>query len=183
MQVDVRLITATHCDLKNLITSGEIREDFYYRIRVFEIRLPALRERRVDIPLLVNHFIADNSKTYHKTIKGLTREAMKWLMDYPWPGNVRELRHAIEHAFVTVGGDHLTLLDLPPEIRQTNSFPDSTSAHSNFTKEEEAEQKEIAKALELTGGSRTKTAKRLGYSRVTLWKKMRRFGLDDHALS
>ena len=101
---------------------------------------------------------------------------MKWLMDYPWPGNVRELRHAIEHAFVTVGGDHLTLLDLPPEIRQAKASADPASTTSHFTKEEEVEREEIARALQQSGGHRTKAAKQLGYSRVTLWKKMRRFG-------
>ena len=117
IKVDVRLLTATNRDLKSLIQSGQMREDFYYRIRVFEIVLPPLRERREDLPLLVTHFIEEFARIQSKQVSGIARDAMARMMHYRWPGNVRELKNAIEHAFVTVSGDRITLLDLPTEIR------------------------------------------------------------------
>ena len=115
IKVNVRLLTATNKDLKAQLASGDMREDFYYRIRVFEITLPPLRNRREDLPLLVNHFIAEASKVHHRAVKDIANDALQHLMNYSWPGNVRELKNAIEHAFVIVSGDCLTLLDLPSE--------------------------------------------------------------------
>lgn len=175
--VDVRLVAATNKDLGALVETGAVREDFYYRIHVFDIHLPPLRQRREDIPLLVNHFIATFAQEWSKSVNGIARDALQHLMAYPWPGNVRELRNAIEHAFVTVQGETITLLDLPIEIRQPAPAaarpPVSTPAAADAS-----EQQRILAALSHTDGNRTQAAKRLGYSRVTLWKKMRQFGLD-----
>ena len=178
-RVNVRLITATNKNLKELVATGTFREDFYYRIHVFEIRLPPLRERREDLPLLVRHFIDQLSREYHRPVRGIARDALQSLMDYDWPGNVRELRNALEHAFVTVGGDTITLLDLPIEIRQrpsmTNRFEPTAPT---LSPQDEADRLRILEALAQTGGNRTEAARLLGTSRVTLWKKIRKYAID-----
>ncbi|MGD9855344.1 MAG: sigma-54 interaction domain-containing protein [Planctomycetaceae bacterium] len=189
--VNVRLITATNKDLKQLVSAGEFREDFYYRIHVFEIRLPPLRERREDGPLLVESFIEELAVTYGKSVSGIARDAMQCLMQAPWPGNVRELRNAIEHAFVTVNGTTISLLDLPDEVRSSDKLHVSHAAAStsqrdsrpapleNLTQQQQLERDRIVKALEETGGNKTAAAQRLGTSRVTLWKKVRRYGIES----
>jgi PAS domain S-box-containing protein len=172
VRIDVQLITATNRNLKQLLESGVMREDFYYRIRVFEIRLPSLRERKDDIPLLVSHFVEEFSLSKRKKIRGISAEGMRFLMDYPWPGNVRELRNALEHAFVTVAGDTIRLADFPAALR--SPLPEVARA---APMESDPERERIVQALTKTGGHRGKAAELLGCSRVTLWKNMRRFNL------
>jgi PAS domain S-box-containing protein len=179
-KVDVRLITATNKDLRSLIASGDIREDFYYRIRVFEINLPALRQRRDDIPLLAEHFVKSLNETKGKSVDGIARDAMQRMMDYTWPGNVRELQNAIEHAFVTVSGDRITYLDLPVEIREGGSAT-ATPNTGEWDEEELAERRQIIEALEKTNWSRMAASRLLGFSRVTLWKKMGRYNIQPPA--
>ena len=176
-KVDVRLVTATNKDLKRLLTTGAVREDFFYRIRVFEITLPALRERREDLPLLVSHFLAEGSKVYRRSINEISQDGMQQMLKYAWPGNVRELRNAIDHAFVTAEGDCVTVLDLPPEIRTTAPLSPTASIKEPLTPEQQAERDRILDALRETRGSKTKAARLLGYSRVTLWKKLQQFGI------
>ncbi|RME47554.1 MAG: PAS domain S-box protein [Deltaproteobacteria bacterium] len=179
-KVDVRLITATNRNLQESLRSGTMREDFYYRIRVFEITLPPLRERREDIPLLIRHFIEKFSKIYGKEVRGIARDALQRMIAHPWPGNVRELENAIEHAFVTVTGEKITLLDLPEEIRNPQRrLPPLLRHHSPPQRNDGdlSERERIEAALAKTGGNRTQAAELLGYSRVTLWKKMKKFGL------
>ena len=178
MKVDVRFITATNKDLKHVLTTGAMREDFFYRIRVFEITLPALRERREDLPLLVSHFLAEGSKVYPRAINDIAQDAMQQMLKYSWPGNVRELRNAIEHAFVTAEEGCLTVLDLPPEIRTPTSPTSNASIKEPLTPEQQAERDQIIEALRQTRGSKTKAAKLLRYSRVTLWKKLQKFGIQ-----
>ena len=173
IRVDVRLITATNRDLKALMAEGTLREDFYYRIHIFEISLPPLRSRREDIPLLVHQFMADNSKAFGRNIGDIAQDALHRLMEYSWPGNVRELKNAIEHAFVTVNGDCLTLWDLPPEVQHppvTSLKRQSSQAEPSLPHDEEAR---IVKALQQAQGNKTEAAKFLGVSRVTLWKKIK----------
>ena len=174
--VDVRLVTATNRDLRQLVAAGTIREDFYYRIHVFEIRLPPLRERKEDIPLLVDHFIRELCQTKNRAVDGIARDTLDVLIEYPWPGNVRQLRNAIEHACVTVTGDRLSFYDLPPEIRgsQSGSGPRAL----DLTPEQLSERGRIVDALRQTGGNRTKAAELLGTSRVTLWKKISRYEIE-----
>ncbi|HLY74541.1 MAG TPA: sigma 54-interacting transcriptional regulator, partial [Planctomycetota bacterium] len=172
IKVDVQLITATNRNLRELLASGDMREDFYYRIRVFEIRLPSLRERKDDIPLLVSHFIEEFSLSKKKQIRGIQAEAMRFLMDYPWPGNVRELRNAMEHAFVTVSGDIIRLSDFPAALRSPAPVDIRTPEASP-----DPERRRIQEALKKTNGHRGKASELLGCSRVTLWKNMRRLGL------
>ncbi len=176
--IDVRLITATNKDLRSLMAANQVREDFFYRIRVFEIHLPPLRRRKDDIPLLAEHFINSLNGTRAKSIDGITREALQRMMDYSWPGNVRELRNAIEHAFVTVDSDRLTVADLPAEIRAGGGPPRQGGDDGQRSVEELAERRQIVAALEQTNWSRTEASKLLGFSRVTLWKKMKRYDIQ-----
>lgn len=171
MKVNVRLITATNRNLQTLMTEGTLREDFYYRIHVFEITLPPLRERRADIPLLVNHFIEDNAKVFNHDVNEIAQDALQRLQEYGWPGNVRELKNAIEHAFVTVADNCITLWDLPPEVQRPSLKTSSTSNSSSTL--EPAEEHRIRAALQEAHGNKTEAAKMLGVSRVTLWKKLK----------
>ncbi len=177
IKIDVRLITATNKDVKNLLASGTMREDFYYRIHVFEITLPPLRDRREDIPLLVHHFITEGSKTRQHPVSDIAKDAMQHLMNYAWPGNVRELKNAMEHAFVTVSGDVLTIFDLPPELRMHQQEPKHIGSPASLTPEQVEERRRIVEALGQTNGSKTQAAKLLGVSRVTLWKKLNKLGI------
>lgn len=198
MKVDVRLLTATNRDLKALISSGEFREDFYYRIHVFEVHLPALRERREDIPLLAERLMAELSIIHHNHVSSIARDALQRLMDYDWPGNVREFRNALEHAFVTVSDDTISLFDLPIEIRSSEkghakTQQDSTDhvskpriasakpsvALTELTAEQTEDRQQVVEALEKTSGNKTAAARLLGVSRVTMWKKVRKYGLSD----
>jgi PAS domain S-box-containing protein len=177
--VDVRLVTATNRDLMQLVQAEKIREDFYYRIHVFAIRLPPLRERKDDIPMLVDHFIHQiaNSRSRNTSaprVDGVARDTLDVLLDYHWPGNVRELRNAIEHACVLASSDRITYFDLPPEIR--GATPE-TQLSAGLTPEQMEEKSRIVEALRQSGGNRTKAAAILDTSRVTLWKKMNRYGL------
>jgi PAS domain S-box-containing protein len=185
-RVNVRLITATNRDLKELVASGSFREDFYYRIHVFEIRLPPLRERREDIPLLARHFIDQLSREYERSVRDIARDALQCLMEHDWPGNVRELRNALEHAFVTVSGQTISLLDLPAELRERRAprvvRPGLDADHTPLGPEDRAERLRILDALSRTGGNRTEAARLLGTSRVTLWKKIRKLAIDDAEL-
>jgi transcriptional regulator with PAS, ATPase and Fis domain len=159
-KVNVRIIAATNRDLERLVEEEKLREDFYYRIRVFDIPMPPLRERRDDIPILVEHFIAGK-------IASVAPAAMRALMSYEWPGNVRELQNAMEHALVTRSGTVLTLTHLPSHVRQTPA--DATPT--------ETQRQRVLDALAQCGGSREKAAKLLGVSRVTLWKWMTKLGI------
>jgi two-component system, NtrC family, response regulator HydG len=172
-KVDVRLVSATNRDLSKLLATGKLREDFYYRIRVFEIRLPPLRDRRDDIPLLVRHFLEQISARSPRASSAIDAAAMRALMDYPWPGNVRELQNAIEHAFVTAAGLPITLDHLPSEMRRR------PSVEKVLNPRQAAERERLVEALKKTGWNRTKAAELLGTSRVTVWKKMRRFGVQS----
>ncbi len=176
-KIDVRLISATNQDLKEFVKSGKIREDFYYRIHVFEISLPPLRERREDIPALTQHFIRELSRQYDKSVDGITREALDAIVAHPWPGNIRELRNAIEHAMVTVSSDRVDIFDLPLEIRKGRPESGTPAQTQELSPEEMSERSRIMDALQQTGGNRTQAAKLLGTSRVTLWKKMGRYGI------
>lgn len=177
--VDVRLLTATNRDLHDSVAEGSIRDDFYYRIRVFDIRMPALRERASDIPLLARHFVEQVSRARGKSVDGIARDALEAMVRYPWPGNVRELHNAIEYAMVVQRGDTIGLLDLPEDVRGRSHGSSASFGQSPRTPDEEAERMRIQSALDEHGWNRSRTAESLGVSRVTLWKKIRRYGLDE----
>jgi two-component system response regulator HydG len=165
--LDVRVIAATNCDLKKKVSQGEFREDLYYRLKVLEIALPPLRERREDIPLLVNHFLTLFNESYNKNIEGISQEALRIFMIYPWPGNVRELQHAIEHAFVLCNSPAIALEHLPAELQD---YPQKVPAPADRLKISSLQTPDILQALIKTGWNKAKAARLLGISRPTLYQ-------------
>ena len=180
---DLRLIAATNKDLDAQVKAGVFREDLFFRLRVVELRLPSLRERLEDIPLLARAFLEEFSKENVKPVKGFTADAFELLMQYQWPGNVRELRTAIEHAVVLCRGEKVTARDLPPSVREAGATgaagldPKRLAARDDLTANE-AERELIISALKAAEGSRTLAAKRLGVSRRTLHRKLHHHPLE-----
>jgi PAS domain S-box-containing protein len=190
-RVDVRVIAATHRDLRARMHDGEFRQDLYYRLKVFTIHVPPLRERSEDISLLVEHFIGRFREETGKAITGLDPDAARALMDYCWPGNVRELENAVEHAFVTCPGGTIGLFDLPVDIRKaelrsevcpdevsespprgtTTASPPAGAGKRGTTREE------LLALLEACDGNKAEVARRLGVNRSTVWRRMKRLGL------
>ena len=172
--VDVRIISATNRDLSELVAKGLFRSDLYYRLKVFQIELPPLRDRLTDIPVLVDHFIARLNRYYNKKILGVSQKVTEKMMAYFWPGNVRELENTIEHAFVLATGNLLELRHFPSEIRLFESNHRSLKPPEvNPSVEEE----NIRRSLIASQGNVNKAAKYLKMHRTTLWRKMREFGI------
>ncbi|MCG8451525.1 MAG: sigma 54-interacting transcriptional regulator, partial [Pirellulales bacterium] len=169
--VDVRIIAATNCDLAEEVDSGRFRQDLYYRLRVAMIRLPPLRERREDICLLINRFLAEHHAALGKRAKSVSREALSVLLDYPWPGNVRELKNALEFGVLRAEHETVELENLPEEIRSH-----AESIEPSDTPEDEREK--ILDALAKTGGNRKEAAKLLGISRATLYRRLDDLNID-----
>jgi PAS domain S-box-containing protein len=169
--VDVRVITATHRDLAKLVSSGEFREDLYYRINVFRVDLPPLRDRREDIPLLVEHFISKFNSMQNKDVSGVTDEVMNVLMRSEFPGNARELENTIEHAFVLCRSGVIELRHLPAEIIKRSGLQLSIAPLGASLKSMEAVH--IADALRRHQGNRTAAAAELGIHPTTLRRKLK----------
>jgi DNA-binding NtrC family response regulator len=177
IRVDIRLVTATNQNLYEKVLQGAFREDLYYRLSVFPLDLPPLRERVEDIPLLVSHFISKFNKHMGKKIRGLGHGVRDTLESYPWPGNVRELANAVEYAFVHCKETLIDAADLPPRIQDLSamSVPSGTPGlHGNL---EEAEREFILKGLEAANWKMSLAARRLGISLPTLWRKMEKYGI------
>jgi two-component system, NtrC family, response regulator AtoC len=180
IKADVRLIAATNRDLPELVREGKFREDLFYRLNVVQIRVPPLRERKEDIPLLATAFLKEISQRDGKPFRPLSPEAMDRLMQYDWPGNVRELKGAIDSGVTLATGPHITLRDLPATVRgetldlspRSESKTDQMNLHDN-------EIRLIMRALEESHGNRTEAAKRLGISRRTLHRRLRELNLPD----
>ncbi|MBD3301010.1 MAG: AAA family ATPase [Candidatus Eisenbacteria bacterium] len=182
IQVDVRVVAATNKDLREMIAIGRFREDLFYRLNVFRIQLPPLRDRKEDIPFLARFFLKNFTDRYDRTVGGFSDQTWGYLTNYDWPGNIRELENAIEHAVIVAEGPLLTPRDLPMEIverglprlgeGQDDSIPDGLRL-------EEVEARYIRRAIRQKGGNLTETAKSLGISRTTLWRKMRRYGIPS----
>ncbi|MEW5910051.1 MAG: sigma-54 dependent transcriptional regulator, partial [Thermodesulfobacteriota bacterium] len=174
IRVDVRIISATNKDLEKRIAEERFREDLFFRINVFPMTLPALRTRREDIPVIVQNFIRQNNQKTGKRVSGIASEAMERLIDYPWPGNVRELRNAIEYAFVLCSGGEIGRHHLPIKI-----LSDSEEARSSGEKPESIDRgkEELAALLKEVRGNRSEAARRLNVSRVTVWKRMKKYGI------
>jgi len=181
LTADVRLLAATNKKLEELVKAGTFREDLYYRLKVVEIELPPLRQRRQDIPLLAQGFMRDFAKENDKAVKEFSSETMDTLMNYDWPGNVRELRTAIEHAVVLCRGERITLRDLPASVRGLAGEGEAGMrrllSHGELTLKE-AEKQLISRALKDCEGNRTAAAKKLGMSRRTLHRKLHTYGLE-----
>jgi transcriptional regulator with PAS, ATPase and Fis domain len=167
-----RVITATNESLEDLVKAGKFREDLYYRLNVFNILIPPLRERRDDIPLLVNFFIKKFSCAMNKKIKNISKEAMDFLMNYEWPGNVRELENAIERAMVVGKSDSITVDDLPFHVSRNNlELANDEKSLSSM------EKKYINRILNENDWNISKTAKILEIDRVTLYNKINKHNL------
>ncbi len=173
VKVDVRILCATNKDLKGLIAEGKFREDLFYRIRVFALSLPPLRERREDIPLLAQNFIDRLNRLRGKDISGLSREALADLMNYDWPGNIRELQNAIEHAFILCHGGLIQPQHLPSPLREACAGTDGIPAGLTLA---EVENRMIKEALARNNGQKLAAARELGIDKTTLWRKMKRIG-------
>ncbi len=188
--VDMRIIAATNKDLRDLISQEGFREDLYYRLNVFSVHMPPLRERALDIPLLCDHFMHHINHETGKQIKGFSRSAIRLLMKYSWPGNIRELRNAIEYAFVLVRGNLIDVDDLPENIRKDSGGKhprkESSTGHLNtqdsgFVKSRggrlNISREALLAVLESNAWNQSQAARVLGISRVALWKKIKKFGL------
>ncbi|HKR13916.1 MAG TPA: sigma-54 dependent transcriptional regulator [Pyrinomonadaceae bacterium] len=177
--IDVRVIAATNRDLRAMVSDGRFRDDLYYRINVLSIDVPPLRERREDIPVLIEYFLKKHTRNTSRLITGLTAETRKVMMDYGWPGNVRQLESAIERAILLAEGDQITLEDLPTEVRQ-DVGPAAEGAFKlpaegiNF---EDVERNLITQAMEQTDYNITKAAKLLGLTFRTLQYRLEKFGI------
>ncbi|MCX5876471.1 MAG: sigma 54-interacting transcriptional regulator [Deltaproteobacteria bacterium] len=196
VRVDVRLITGTHRDLKQLVEEGKFREDLFFRLNVLRVHLPALRERDGDVRLLIDHFLQMFATSFGKGVKRLSAQALRLLNSYRYPGNVRELRNIIEYGVNICRGEVIEVEHLPPYVladagkaprgkgaaasRESAEktaggvvpeIPDNASSWSAI------EKKQILTALMQTGGSRTGAAKALGWGRTTLWRKMKEYEL------
>ena len=171
LAVDVRLIAATHRDLAQEVNAGRFRQDLYYRLNVVTIEMPALRQRREDIPLLAEHFLQHFAQRNRKAVKGFTPQAMDLLIHYDWPGNIRELENAIERAVVLLTGEYISERELPMAIAATPIKAESSLEIQPLV---DVEKEVILAALEKTGGNKTEAARQLGITRKTLLAKISR---------
>ncbi|MFZ4394223.1 MAG: sigma-54-dependent transcriptional regulator [Kiritimatiellia bacterium] len=182
VEVDIRLIAATNCDLKALVAQGRFREDLYFRLNVVDIFLPSLSERPGDIPLLCGHFLREYAERNHKPAPGLTPDALNLMTAYPWPGNVRELRNTIEKMVVLGRGDKLTARDVPPGIRelgrerQPGHHAAPVSVHGSLA---DTEREKILAVLRTQNDNRSRAALELGISRRTLHRKLNEYRQQD----
>ena len=170
IQCDVRVIAATHRDLEAMVAAGEFRHDLYHRLQVVTLRLPPLRERREDIPLLVRHFTAQFAARYGRQVDGFDPASLERLCTRPWPGNVRELRNVVERHIALADGPVLRLED-PERAPEPELDADQPSLA-------ELERRYILRTLRRCGGSRERTAAALGINKSTLWRKLRQYRQD-----
>ena len=178
MKVDVRLVSATNRDLKAMVAEGRFREDLYVRIKVFDLHLPTLRDRRGDLALLVEQFLREFNPDGDPP--PLSPSAWAAISEYSFPGNVRELRHAIQHASILARGEEIELAHLPPEISGRGSEANVNGAsHSLVEAMEQYEKELIMRTIRGTGERRQRAAKLLGISRKSLWKKLTKYGLQS----
>ena len=177
--VDVRLVAATHRDLKQMVADGRMREDFFFRIRVFPLVVPPLRDRREDVPVLATHLLREidrkGGRKRRGRPRGFTAAAMERLVRAPWPGNVRELRNAIEYACVVAESERIDIRDLPPDLEEhAGAVAGATAPPPAPQSSRMPDANEIEQALEAAGGRISEAARRLGISRVTLWRRRKR---------
>ncbi|MCD6138168.1 MAG: sigma-54-dependent Fis family transcriptional regulator [Deltaproteobacteria bacterium] len=174
VKVDVRLISATNRDLQEAVARGVFREDLFYRLNVVSIHLPPLRERKEEIPLLANHFVKVFSQKQGKRIDGISKDAMKALMEYNWPGNVRELENTIERLIVFARGRTIT----PEDLIYSNTIVPRTEI-SEPMRLDEVEQQHIMRVFSSVGGNKTRAAELLGIDRKTLRAKLKKYEISS----
>ncbi|MGE5257263.1 MAG: sigma-54 interaction domain-containing protein [Hyphomicrobiales bacterium] len=172
IKVDVRIITATNRNLDDLIAQGRFREDLYFRINVFPLNIPPLKDRPEDIPIIAQHFIEQHNQKSEKKITGLSPGAAARLSAYTWPGNVRELRNAIEYALVLCPGAFINTPHLPQKIAAEAVCPPPPETLSNRGRDE------LIRVLRQVNGNQSAAARMLGVSRVTVWKRMKKHRID-----
>lgn len=178
--VDVRLVTATNHDLETCIKERTFREDLYYRLNVIEIKIPPLRERKEDIPLLVTHFLKRFSEDNKKPINGVDGKAMGILTQYPWPGNARELRNVIERAVVLCQGDFITAADIPEKLKREESVSlGQEEASSLKLSLSEYEKNLILNVYHAHNNNKEETARALGVDLATLYRKLKKYGIEE----
>src|SRR5436190_5852436 len=179
INVDVRVIAATNRDLRAMVSDGRFRDDLYYRINVLSVDVPPLRERRDDIPVLIDYFLKKHTRNTSRLIRGLTAETRRLMVDYSWPGNVRQLESAIERAILLCEGDEITVEDLPLEVRQ-DAKPAAEGALKLAAERinvEDVERNLITQAMEQTDYNITKSARLLGLTFRTLQYRLEKFGI------
>ncbi len=182
LKVDVRLVAATNKDLMQEIEAGRFREDLFYRLNVVTLKVPPLRERHEDIPLLAQHFLTEFARKNQKPVKGFTPQAMDRLLKYDWPGNVRELMNAVERAVVLSRSDYLgdeefvLVFRAKPDEERSKQVEAKGPASLPL---EEVEKTTILNTLDAAGGNKSEAARRLGITRRTLHKKLKKYGLMD----
>jgi len=176
VDVDFRVISATNKDLEKAIKDGSFREDLYYRLNVFSVLLPPLRERRTDIPLIAKYFLNKYAQSMNKNVVGFAPQAMEMFVGYDWPGNIREVRNVVERAMVVAQGSHIQVDDI--------SFPFSSSAApSGGASLEDVERDQILKILNQTKGNIAQAAEILKISRLTIYNKIEKYHLKKDDLS
>ncbi|MGR3176338.1 MAG: sigma-54 dependent transcriptional regulator [Candidatus Scalindua sp.] len=169
-KVDVRVVACTNQDLSEKIERREFREDLYYRLNVVEIKVPPLKDRKEDIPVLIDHFVKKFSKKINKNITGISTDVQKMFMNYTWPGNIRELEHALEHAFILCHQKTITLKHLPPVFEKF--FVTKADHFENMGDDERGS---IIQALEKAAGNKTMAARLLGISRRSIYRKIKEY--------
>jgi two-component system response regulator AtoC len=182
IKIDVRIITATHRDLLAETKAGRFREDLFYRLNVLPILVPPLRDRRDDIPLLIDHFVARNNVRLGTSIRGLDTESRRLLFEYPWPGNVRELENTIERAMVLAEGDQIVAQDLPDRLREARDPVQMQLASGELSVKKTMriiEEILIRRALQRTKGNRTRAAEVLEISHRALLYKIKDYAITD----
>ena len=170
VRVDARIITATNKNLEEMVRSGEFRADLLFRLRVVEVALPPLRERREDIPLLTEHFIKKFNRSMHRTIDGVPADVEAILLTYSWPGNIRELQSALEHGFVVCGDNTIRSEHLPLYISSASPVPSYSRAATH-----NANAQAIIKALEKMAWNKKGAARLLGIDRKTLYRHIAKY--------
>jgi len=174
VSLDIRLIAASNKDIKKAAAEGSFREDLFYRLNVVTLRLPRLRERKDDIPMLISYFIEKYSRPFEKKIRGISPHALEVLMHYNFPGNVRELENIIQRSVALAEGDDIRINDLPPDLQKLEF---NTFEGEGLLALEEMEKLHIAKVLDKTDYNKSLSAKILNLPRTTLWRKMKKYGL------
>jgi len=175
--IDVRVIAATHRNLRTMVSEGEFREDLYYRLGVVEIALPVLADRREDLPLLERYFIEKFSAEYNKPTAGLVRRAQARLSTYPWPGNIRELENVIGNACMMTDRNLIDINDLPERLRQP--FHESLAGEEGFLSLEELQRRHVLRVLEGVGGNKARAAEVLGIGRATIYQLLSRLKPEE----
>jgi two-component system response regulator HydG len=193
--IDVRVLSATHQDLWELVKKGKFREDLYYRLNVIAVHIPPLRKRKEDLPLLIEAFLSELRAKTGKQIEGISRHAMRALRVYSWPGNIRELINALEYAFVVCPGETIHFRHLPKSVTSSHKrmpyisgdFPsreDSLGALEKWDRNEKwpgrdvSDIEQVILALQQANGKKNEAANILGISRQALWKKIRKYGIE-----